>query len=202
MIYLCATTAKNEPCCDGLKVLVIFGSPHNKGTTAKLLNSFVDSIPKSATIEIYDCFKNSPIPCNDCRYCHVVDGCSYSDLNDFYNKLENSDVLVFATPVYNLSFPAPLKALLDRMQRYWSARFKRNIRPPIKRKKQVYLLTSCGADSTEEGEMLERQLKPVLTILNAKLIKSVHYTGADNCRPMDNSIKAASEEAAKMEKEQ
>jgi len=199
VICLCANTVKNGHYCEDLRVLVLFGSPRNNGPTAKLLNSFLGSLPAGAKVEIYDCFKNSPAPCDDCRYCHYVEGCSYSDLDDFYGKLENANVLVFATPVYNLSFPAPLKAVIDRMQRYWSARFKQGIRPPIEIKKQAYLLTTCGCDSAEEGKMLEKQLKPVLTILNAKLAKSVHFTGADRQRPMDESIAAAMEAAKQLE---
>ncbi|HHV50524.1 MAG TPA: hypothetical protein GXX54_02320, partial [Clostridiales bacterium] len=58
---------------------------------------------------------------------------------------------------------------------------------------------TCGCDSAEEGKMLEKQLKPVLTILNAKLAKSVHFTGADRQRPMDESIAAAMEAAKQLE---
>lgn len=65
-----------------------------------------------------------------------------------------------------------MKALIDRSQRYWSARFLRGVRPPIANSKQVVLITVSGDDRTEDGglplggEMVERQLRPPLTILN------------------------------------
>ena len=195
---MCANTARNAPLNNGLKVLAVFGSPNSDGTTAKLLNSLLASLPENAEVDRYDCYKNSPAPCNDCRYCHYADGCAYPDLDNFYQNLENSDVLVFATPVYNLSFPAPLKALIDRMQRYWAARFIRGVRKPIKLKKQAFLITSCGSDSQKEGEMLEKQLKPVLTILNATLTESIHCAGADYNRPIEDCIKAAAKAAERL----
>lgn len=92
-----------------------------------------------------DAFALSPLPCDDCRYCYRVDGCSKPDLKEFYTALEEADALALVTPVYNRSFPAPLKALLDRTQRYWAARFIRGIRPPITRPKQAFLLTAAGS---------------------------------------------------------
>ncbi len=192
---MCANTAKKEPFSGDFKVLVIFGSPRKNGYTARLLNAFLDGLPQNAVIDRYNCFQHPPLPCNDCRYCHSSEGCAYSDLDDFYLKLKKADLLVFAAPVYNLSFPAPMKALIDRMQIYWAARFKRNVRPPIRHAKTAILLTTCGSDSQDGGEMLERQLKPVLTILNACLTHTIHYTGSDKDRPAEMYMKQASDAA-------
>ena len=84
------------------------------------------------------------------------------------------------------------------MQRYWAARFIRGVRKPIKLKRQAFLITSCGSDSQKEGEMLEKQLKPVLTILNATLTESIHCAGTDNNRPIEDCIKAAAKAAERL----
>ena len=161
------------------------GSPHADGPTAQLLNAFEKALPSGAAVDRFDCFARSPLPCNDCRVCHRFQGCAQSDLDDFYALLENADGLVFAFPVYNLSFPAPMKALIDRTQRYWSARFIQGIRPPIAKQKKVVLITSAGFKDPESGILLERQLRPVLTVLNGKLAQSIHYAGADSVRPLE-----------------
>jgi multimeric flavodoxin WrbA len=172
-------------------ILLINGSPHTDGPTARLLDTLVKALPAAAVIDRFDCFERNPLPCNDCRACHRVDSCSLRDLDDYYSLLENADGLVFATPVYNLSFPAPLKALIDRSQRYWAARFVREIRPPIPRPKTVALLTASGDDNAQGGLMLERQLRPVLTILNGKLTQTVHYAGADSGKPIEPYLQEA-----------
>ncbi len=190
---MCATTATNAPSCEPRRALLIFGSPHAQGPTARLLAALEAELPPGAAAERFDCFAQPILPCNDCRACQQADGCVLPDLKAFYAALEQADFLVFATPVYNLSFPAPLKAVIDRTQRYWSARFVRGVRPPIPRKKQVVLLTAAGADGSEGGELLERQLLPVLTILNGKLRAAVHYAGADAGRDISPALEQAAE---------
>ena len=94
--------------------------------------------------------------------------------------LEEADLVVIATPVYHLSFPAPLKALIDRLQRYWSARFILGKRPPISKGKRLVLLTASGSGSPEGGPLLEKQLAPPLTVIHAVLAERVHAVGADS----------------------
>lgn len=146
-----ATTAKNEPCSTDRRALLINGSPRADGPTARLLAALESSLPATVAVQRFDCFAQPVLPCNDCRACHIIDGCARPDLKEFYRALEDAALLVFASPVYNLSFPAPLKAVVDRTQRYWAARFVRNIRPPIVRPKRVVLLTAAGADDPEGG---------------------------------------------------
>ncbi len=155
------------------RVLLLFGSPHKQGSTAKLAEAFRAACPPEYIWNIWYCFDHDVRPCDDCRYCHRHDGCAKPDLQSFYELLEQSDLLVIATPVYNLSYSAPLKTLLDRTQRYWAARFVRGIKPPIERPKKAVLLTMAEVD-TDGGSMVERQLRPTLTILNAQLVTSMH----------------------------
>ncbi|MCI9414593.1 MAG: NAD(P)H-dependent oxidoreductase [Clostridiales bacterium] len=190
-----------------LRLLTIFGSPHAEGNCARLLSAFREGIPGGWRETTVSAFSLAPLPCDDCRYCYHADGCSKPDLKEFYAELEEADGLLLVTPVYNRSFPAPLKALLDRTQRYWAARFIRGIRPPVDRPKQVFLLTASGAESGEEGEatrdqaLLEQQLLPTLTILNARLRTAVHYTGADRGQEITPYLAAARAVAGELEQQ-
>ncbi|MCL2884652.1 MAG: flavodoxin family protein [Oscillospiraceae bacterium] len=157
-------------------VLIINGSPHAVGPTARLIAPFLEVHPHAT---IFDCFARVPLPCDACGVCERENTCAKRDLDEYYTLLENADILVFAAPVYNLSFPAPMKALLDRAQRYWAARFVRGVRPPIPRPKKAYLLTAAGDSGSPGGGLMEQQLKPMLMILNAALSGSVHYTGSE-----------------------
>ena len=119
VICLSATTAKNAP-SSAERVLAILGSPRADGLSARMLDAFLTELPKGTAVTRISCYDRRPIPCDDCRYCYHREGCSKRDLDDFYAELEEADLVVIATPVYHLSFPAPLKALIDRLQRYWS----------------------------------------------------------------------------------
>ena len=140
-------------------MLFLNGSPHPRGETVRLLEAFADALPASAAVTQVDAFALLPAPCDDCGYCRTRDGCAKRDLDEVY---------------------ALLKALIDRCQRYWSARFVRQQRPPIARPKQAVLLTACGEASPTGGQLLEQQLCPQLTILNARLVACVHRTGCDS----------------------
>lgn len=176
------------------RVLVLFGSPHKQGATEALLNAALRGIGDAAVTR-FDAFALNPAPCDDCRRCRVADGCRHRDLDAFYAALEAADVLVFATPVYNRSFPAPMKAVLDRLQRYWSARFIRGIKPPIATPKTALLLTSGGADRGD-GVYLEQQLAPILTILHSSPAVAVHADDTDRT-PLSATTLAAATAAGK-----
>ncbi len=175
---MCATTAKNAPSC-AEPVLAILGSPRADGMSARMLQAFLDELPPDCAKTVFSCYEQRPVPCDDCRFCAHTEGCSKRDLDAFYAALEEAALLVIATPVYHLSFPAPLKALIDRLQRYWSARFILGKRPPIARAKRLVLLTVSGSGKEEGGLMLEKQLAPPLTVIHAAQTACLHVTGAD-----------------------
>ncbi len=171
-----------------LRVLVLFGSPHTEGSTARLLTACLEGMGDVAVTRFH-AFDIAAAPCDDCGFCREANGCRHRDLDAFYEALEAADVLVVATPVYNRAFPAPLKTLLDRLQRYWSARFVRGIRPPIARPKKTVLLTAAGADRTD-GHYLAEQLAPTLTVLNSAPALCVHADATDRA-PLSKAMLAA-----------
>ena len=159
----------------------------------ELPDGLVDDIvgvPHGTHTLIWNCFETPVLPCDDCGYCRHRAGCSKRDLDGFYAELEEADRLLFATPVYHRSFPAPMKAVLDRLQRYWSARFVLGLRPPIAKPKRGILLTVSGSPSDEGGRLIEQQLAPHLTVLNTTLAGTVHYVDADAGAPLDDAAKA------------
>lgn len=172
-----ATTAKSAP--SSKQVLILDGSPRGDGPTAWLIESAMGLLEGRAEVTRLRCFDRSAQPCDDCRACYEIQGCSKRDLDDFYNALEQADAVIFACPVYNASFPAPMKAVLDRLQRYWAARFIHHVRPPITKPKRAVLFTAGGSDDPEGAVSLENQLKPMLTVLNTRLVGTVHIHSTD-----------------------
>lgn len=149
--------------------LLILGSPHKTGATAALLRAFLER--EGMGLEghsLFDAYQTRPLPCVDCGYCKVHNGCALPDLQDFYREFEQAQLLVIASPVYNAGLPAPLKAAVDRTQVYYNARFSRGIRPPIALPKRAVLLLTAGADRDYRPLILE-QLSPMFTVTNCKL---------------------------------
>lgn len=171
---MCANTATSTPCSPD--TLIIYGAPRRDGACGKLLELYGKTL--DAPPAVVDCFARKVMPCDDCRGCHKAVGCVKRDMDDVYAAIENADRVVFISPVYNRSFPAPMKALIDRLQCYWAKRFVHGMRPPIEKPKTAVILTAAGSHRAD-GAHLEAQLAPALTVLHVTETKSLHVDGTD-----------------------
>ena len=110
------------PGSQGCDTLVIFSSPHRDGFTAQMLNAFLQQ-NGIEDYHFFNCYDEMPQPCVGCNLCEKDFRCSRTDLADFGRAFLDCKRLIIATPIYNNGLPAPLKALLDRNQIFFSARF-------------------------------------------------------------------------------
>lgn len=99
------------------RITVFMASPRKNGNSDKLANAFIKGAENANNcvniIVIRDYNING---CIGCEYCYEHNGeCSQKDdMQRVYSILETTDVVVFATPIYYQSFPAQLKAVIDR----------------------------------------------------------------------------------------
>ncbi len=166
---------------NGLKVMALMGSPRKSGYTAKLLGTLLREFPKGTNIEIVNLYELNPIPCNACGYCKAGNGCSKKDLEEFFKKFETADVIIFATPIYFMGVPAPLKALIDRFQRYYEARFRRNVKHPIEKRRKAALIVTSGSDGEIGFEVIKHQLLQAFSVLNIELGGAMLARNTDKC---------------------
>ncbi len=163
------------------KILVLLGSPHAQGTTGRMVEVFLRPFQKEDfSITFFDTYRERPAPCMACGWCASHEECVIHDCCDQLDvQLRSCDLLVVASPVYNLTFPAPLKAVLDRFQRYFEARFSLGIKPSIRKHRPAVLLVSAGADSRDGPEIMERQLKQCFSVMNTTLESTVAWLSTD-----------------------
>lgn len=171
----------NNENLNGKSVLALIASPRKTGYTAKLLGSMLREFPKGTNIEIVNLYELNPTPCNACGYCKACNGCSKKDLEEFFKKFETADVIVFATPIYFMGVPAPMKALIDRFQRYFEARFRRNTKTPIEKHRKAALIVTSGADGEIGFEVIKHQLLQAFTVLNIEMCGSMLARNTDKC---------------------
>ena len=161
------------------KVLVLFASPHENGNTKKLLNLFIKSFENQFEINFFDTYRQTISPCVDCKKCFKTGRCIFNDLETLNDNLEKSDIIVIASPVYNLGFPAPLKSILDRFQMYYNFYMKNN-RCKFEKKKDAILLLTCGRRKNKMViDFLEKQLKCILKYLNCQKVHKVVWDNTD-----------------------
>ncbi|MFW6312128.1 MAG: flavodoxin family protein, partial [Nanoarchaeota archaeon] len=84
-----------------------------------MLDFFIEEL--SGDIEVINAYEENISPCIDCRYCWKNRGCSIKDnMQDIYNKIDEADNIIIASPVYFHTVPGPLKIIIDRCQVYWA----------------------------------------------------------------------------------
>lgn len=99
-------------------ILIFASSPRCNGNSDKLAEAFSNGAKIAGhnvtTIYIRDMKING---CNGCEYCyeHEGDCCQMDDMQLIYKYLEETKLIVFATPIYYQAFPSQLKAVLDRL---------------------------------------------------------------------------------------
>lgn len=100
-----------------MKVLLLNGSPHEKGNTYTALHEMQTVFEaEGIETELVQLGKSDIRGCTACGYCHTHSGCVFDDeVNAVAEKLRDADGLVIGSPVYFASANATLVALLDRL---------------------------------------------------------------------------------------
>lgn len=164
------------------KILIISGSPRKSGHTARMTETFLLPFKERGNwqITIFDAYQEALRPCTACGWCALHEECAIHDSGERLDQLiRECDLLVIASPVYNLSFPAPLKAVIDRFQRYFEARFSLQLRPPIAKSREAVLLACAGSSSADGVEIMEKQLRLCFSVMNTQLIDTVVWLSTD-----------------------
>lgn len=103
-----------------MKVLMINGSPNEKGCTYTALSEVALSLQKQGIEhEILWIGKDAIHGCTACSYCKEAGLCIFDDdrVNEAVKKGQECDALVLGSPVYYASYNGALGSFLDRMFR-------------------------------------------------------------------------------------
>ena len=86
-----------------MKILVITGSPHKKGTSALLADNFIaGALEAGHEVFRFDTIFQVTQPCLACYYCRKNNHkcIQEDDMELVWDKLIAADMVVFVTPVY------------------------------------------------------------------------------------------------------
>lgn len=164
------------------KILILYGSPHKNGFTFQVLKRFLRDDFKDE-VKFINAYEKNAKPCIDCKKCRNVPGCIFKDMEDIDECFKSCEILIIASPIYNNSVPAPLKSIIDRMQRYYSEKI--YLKSPMKNytPKKALLLFTQGSSEKKSEEILISQLKPNLLLINVKEIYSFLQCKTDMYKP-------------------
>ncbi len=100
------------------KILVLTGSPRKDGNSELLAEAFIKGAETAGhKVTKFECGHKNIKPCIACNACYSKDGACVlgDDFNELAPLLEHSEMIVLVTPMYWFTFPAQLKAGLDKM---------------------------------------------------------------------------------------
>lgn len=143
-----------------MKLTVITGSPHRKGTSALLADKFIEGAKEAGhDVFRFDAAFENVKPCMACEYCSSHDGeCVHKDsMNELSQQLVETELIVFVTPLYYFGMSAQIKAVIDRFHAS-NAKIAGN-------KKAMLLAASYGADDWTM-EALEKMYESMLRFMN------------------------------------
>ncbi|MGN1266563.1 MAG: flavodoxin family protein, partial [Dorea sp.] len=111
-----------------MKVLLINGSPHAKGSTYTALREMEKVfVENGIEAEILQIGAKDIRGCIACRSCYETGKCVFDDVvNETAKKFEECDGLVVGSPVYYASANATLIAFLDRL--FYSTHFDKTMK--------------------------------------------------------------------------
>ena len=107
------------------RLLAIHGSARSRGNSRRLLDEVLETVGDlrpDIDVEVVSAYEALVDPCIACGACKEDEvGCQR--LDDRWHGIESAlraaDILVIASPVYFMGLPAPLKAMVDRLQALW-----------------------------------------------------------------------------------
>ncbi|AKB54157.1 MULTISPECIES: flavodoxin family protein [Methanosarcina] len=101
-----------------MKILGINASPRgNESKTLQLVKSVLKGAEsEGANVELIDLYKLHIEYCTGCGACYATGECpQIDDFEELFDRILNSDGIVFGAPNYINSVPAPMKAFFDRL---------------------------------------------------------------------------------------
>ena len=99
-----------------MKILVIESSPHKKGSSNLLADSFIRGAEeKGHEVAVFDAGHANLHPCLGCDICGMSGPCCQKDdMAVLREQILSVDMVVFVTPLYFFGMSAQLKTVIDR----------------------------------------------------------------------------------------
>lgn len=133
-----------------MNILVLNGSPHQKGNTKQMIAAFQSgAVSAGHEVIVIDVCHKKISGCIACEYCHTKGNgtCAQSDdMQEVYTALKSTELLILASPIYYHGISGQLKCVIDR---FYSVAY------PTKPKtlKKVALILSSGIGDMYDGAL-------------------------------------------------
>lgn len=155
------------------KILAINGSMRKNGNTAQLLSAFLKDIHENAVAETFYAHEINLEYCTGCLRCNLIRRCSIrgDEWETLAAKILDSDILVFATPVYFHHVTGQLKKVIDRFRSFVHVAITETglkHTPHALWNKDFVLLLTLGSSSDDDAKPVMELFKYMVGILGSE----------------------------------
>ncbi len=156
------------------KIVALNGSPRAAGNTAHLLHAFVEGAGENSFVQqVYSSHTLNLKDCTGCLRCNVLKRCAISgdDWAGLSNRILESDVLVFASPIYFHHLPASLKRVLDRFRSFAHVQMTETglVHTPHQEwSKEFVLILTMGSPGTSDAQPVIDLFHYICSIMGPK----------------------------------
>jgi len=157
-----------------MKAVILFGSPRKDGNTIQLSDAFSQKL-KEKGCDVRTIYLNdlNIRPCQGCLTCLPKGVCRINDdMKDIRKYISESDIIVYATPVYWFAPSSQLKLVIDRSIAFFDTEY--NSR--IKGKKAVTIMT-CGNENDDTFSPSKDMFKRTFDLLGISYAGNVEAAG-------------------------
>ena len=163
-----------------MKVLGILGSPRRGGNAEILLDKALEGV-KSTGIEPKKIVLNELkfSPCQECAGCAQTGICIINDaMQDIYKELDTAEIIILSSPIFFGSLPAQVKAMIDRYQCRWVAKYVLGKKSPPPTKRGFLILVSA-ANRESFFKNAESIVKNFFAVLDIEFKASLYCPNVD-----------------------
>ncbi len=148
-----------------MKVIAFAASPRKNGNTEILLDEVIKELQEgNIHVEKIRTHELEISPCNGCGQCSILGRCMIQDsFQELFDRLIECDGVVFASPLYFMNIPARGKALIDRCQSFWAARYHLNLDLFGGRKRPGLLISCSGMSFGPDKAFVFRGIEDTMT---------------------------------------
>lgn len=164
-----------------MKTVILFGSPRKKGNTIQLAGALSDALrAKGSNVRMLYLNDLNIRPCQGCYGCLKDGACKINDdMKDIRKYVLESDLVVYATPVYWFGPSSQLKLAMDRSIAFMDEQFASR----VKGKKAITLMT-CGDKEPGTCEPSLGMFQKTFDLLGMNWVGSVEATGCEPKGPV------------------
>jgi multimeric flavodoxin WrbA len=155
-------------------VVAFNGSPRKTGNTTSLLDQFIRGVAgRGITHRVHRSDDLNIRFCNGCLRCNLLQRCAIPDDDwpEISQEILNSDVLVFASPIYFHHLSASLKRIVDRFRSFVHVRITETGLEHIpwhEWNKDFVLILSMGSPDTAEARPVVELFQFITSILGTR----------------------------------